>query len=133
MNIVMEPDRTTAPEHLDVLAALSRLETIFHWPPSGMSRAELLDMMVDVFWETGASGRRYSKEYVLDALQKRQLKVPPDVYETSDFHVRKLAPDVYLLTYTLVQDGTRLTRRASIWKRSDAAWKCVYHQGTVVD
>ncbi|HEX4029604.1 MAG TPA: hypothetical protein VHX20_04530 [Terracidiphilus sp.] len=39
--------------------------------------------------------------------------------------------DVYLLTYTLLQDATRLTRRATIWQRT-AGWKIVYHQGTIV-
>jgi len=39
----------------------------------------------------------------------------------------------YLLTYTLVQDATRVTRRATIWRRSANTWKIVYHQGTVVE
>ena len=98
-----------------------------------MSQQQLEAMTADEFWETGASGRRYSREYVLNELEKRKLKVPPDVVETSDFHVRALAPDTYLVTYTLLQDRKRLTRRATIWRRAAQGWKAVYHQGTVVE
>jgi hypothetical protein len=49
-----------------------------------------------------------------------------------DFRCRELAPDVYLLTYTLLQDHTRRTRRSTIWQRTDAGWKILYHQGTIV-
>jgi hypothetical protein len=37
------------------------------------------------------------------------------------------------VTYTLVQDGKRKTRRATIWQRVGGEWKIVYHQGTVVE
>lgn len=133
MDIVIEPNRTTPPELRDVLDELSRLEPIFHWPPAAMTRSNLEAMVVDDFWEVGASGRRYSRAFVLSEVQKRQVKNPPDVYKASDFHVRPLAPDVFLLTYTLLQDGTRLTRRSSIWQRAAKGWQCIYHQGTVAE
>jgi hypothetical protein len=47
------------------------------------------------------------------------------------FH--EIAPDKYPLTYALVQDATRVTRRATIWRRSSDGWKIVYHQGTIVE
>jgi hypothetical protein len=84
------------------------------------------------FWEIGASGRRYSRKYVLETLEARQDDpVDDDAWETTDFHCRELARDLYLLTYTLLQ-GERRTRRASIWRRSPAGWVVVFHQGTVV-
>jgi hypothetical protein len=43
-----------------------------------------------------------------------------------------LAADLYLLTYTLLQDKVRLTRRSTIWQRTAEGWKIVYHQGTIV-
>ena len=129
----MEPTLSTAPELSDVLAELSRLESIFHWPPKDMSRAALEKMTVDDFWEGGASGRRYAREFVFSVLEQRMAKPEPDVWETRDFHCRKLADDVYLLTYTLLQDNTRLTRRATIWQRAADGWKIVYHQGTVAE
>ena len=132
MLFAMEPKFDTALELADVLAELSRLEPIFHWPPADMSPDALRKMTVDDFWETGASGRRYAREFVFDVLQQRMAKAEPDVWEISDLCCRKLADDVYLLTYTLLQDRTRLTRRATIWQRSADGWKIVYHQGTVV-
>jgi hypothetical protein len=128
----MEPKLVTAPELTDVLGELSRLEPIFHWPPKDMSRAALENMTVDDFWETGASGRRYAREFVFDVLAQRMARPEPDVWKTSEFHCRKLAEGVYLLTYTLLQDQARLTRRATIWQRAADGWKIVYHQGTVV-
>ena len=49
-----------------------------------------------------------------------------------DFACRKLASGVYLLTYTLLQDKTRWTRRSTIWQQTSDGWKIVFHQGTIV-
>jgi hypothetical protein len=132
MLLGMEPKLLTAPELNDILAELSRLEQIFHWPPKDMSRRALEQMTVDDFWEIGASGRRYAREFVFDVLEQRKSKPQPDVWETSEFYCRKLTEEVYLLTYTLLQDNTRLTRRSTIWQRAADGWKVIYHQGTVV-
>jgi hypothetical protein len=115
-----------------ILAELSSREPIFHRPEHGTSRADLEKMTTDDFWETGASGRRYSRQFVLDELERRRDNPPADVWESSDFYCRRLAADVYLLTYTLLQDNARLTRRSTIWQRAADGWKVVYHQGTVV-
>jgi hypothetical protein len=128
----MEPVLSTAPELADILTELSSLEPIFHWPEAAMSRPALEKMTAADFWETGASGRRYSREFVLDVLEQRRRAPQAEVWQTSGFHCRKLAEDVYLLTYTLLQDNVRLTRRATIWQRTSDGWKIVYHQGTVV-
>jgi hypothetical protein len=128
----MEPIFTTAPELEEVLAELSRREPIFHRPEFGVARADFENMMIEDYWETGASGRRYARTLILDTLEARYSDHCNDVWETRDFHCRKLAEDVYLLTYTLLQDETRLTRRATIWQHTAAGWKIVYHQGTIV-
>jgi hypothetical protein len=128
----MEPVLSTAPELAEILAELSSLEPIFHWPEAAMSRAALKKMTAEDFWETGASGRRYSREFVLDVLEQRRSAPQAEVWETGGFHCRKLAEDVYLLTYTLLQDNVRLTRRATIWQKFSEGWKIVYHQGTGV-
>ena len=89
-------------------------------------------MTVGDFWETGASGRRYSREFVLDELERRYAAPHIDTWEATGFHCRALASGVYLLTYTLLQDGVRRTRRATIWQRTSAGWQIVYHQGTII-
>jgi len=122
----------TAPHLLAVLADLKRREPIFHRPELGTTRADFENMTDPSFWEVGASGRRYSREFILDTLENRMLQGYEDVWETLDFHCLEIAPDNYLVTYTLLQ-GARVTRRATLWRRTSAGWKILYHQGTVVD
>jgi hypothetical protein len=94
----MEPQRITDPRHLDVQHALEQREPIFHRPELGTSRRDLEDMTEPNFWETGASGRRYSRSYVIDTVVARWASPHDDVWETRDFHCQELAPDLYLLT-----------------------------------
>jgi hypothetical protein len=129
----MEPTLTTAPSLAEVLKELQRREPIFHRPEFGTSR-DALEAMTDVnFWEVGASGRRYSREYVINTSVERNSKPHEDVWETSGFHCLQLSSDTYLLTYTLVQDRVRVTRRSTIWRNHAGGWKILYHQGTVVE
>lgn len=126
-----EPDLATPAWLDDVLHELIAREPIFHRPELGTSLRELETMTEPEFWEVGASGRRYSRAYVFEILEERTRNPGPDPWQTRDFHCLELAPDNYLLTYTLVQ-GERVTRRATIWRRRAGAWRIVYHQGTVV-
>jgi hypothetical protein len=128
----MEPTFTTKPDLTGILAELMAREPIFHRPEFGTTRADFERMMAEDFWETGASGQRYSREFVLEVLEQRFAKPQQDVWEASDFLCRKLADNLYLLTYTLLQDNKRLTRRATIWQNTPDGWKIVYHQGTIV-
>ncbi|HZU08735.1 MAG TPA: DUF4440 domain-containing protein [Pseudacidobacterium sp.] len=116
----------------EVFSELSAREPIFHRPEFGTSRADFERMTTADFWEVSASGRRYSRDEVLNVLEKRYSAPYEDVWETNDFKCQQLAPDVYLLTYTLVQDHQRITRRATIWQRTSERWKVAYHQGTIV-
>ena len=63
----------------------------------------------------------------------REELVDADVagWKATDFGLRRLGSDCYLLTYTLDQNG-RLTRRATVWEKSRDGWRIVYHQGTIV-
>jgi hypothetical protein len=126
------PALTPSPDLAEVLAELSGREPIFHRPELGTTRADFEKMTADDFWEVGASGRRYSRAIVLDELEKRYADPHDDVWKTTDFRCQKLAPDTYLLTYTLVQQKERRTRRSTIWQRTAEGWKIVYHQGTIV-
>jgi hypothetical protein len=128
----IKPTLATVPGLEDVLAALSAREPIFHRPELGTSRADFEKMTAEDYWETGASGRRYSRKAVLDALEERFSAPHNDLWETRDFYCRRLGPDTFLLTYTLLQDNQRLTRRATIWQSTVDGWKIVYHQGTIV-
>ena len=127
-----EPTLVTDPALLGVLEELRRREPIFHRPELGTTRADFDSMMASDFWEVGASGRRYSRDSVLEVLERRASEGHiDDQLEATDFHCRRLADDVYLLTYTLFQ-SERKTRRSTIWQRTETGWKIVFHQGTVV-
>jgi hypothetical protein len=119
------------PASADVLGELIAREPLFHRPEFGTAREDYARMVVDDYWETGASGRRYSLESVLDVLEQRQRAPGEDRWETSDFRCRALGGNCHLLTYTLRQDR-RITRRMTLWRRDLDGWRAVYHQGTVV-
>ena len=127
----MEPNLVTDVRLLPILEQLKRREPIFHRPEFGTTRGDFEAMTEPDFWEVGASGRRYSRQYVLDVLEERYRQPIEDDWETSDFHCREIAADHYLLTYTLRQ-GQRITRRATLWRQTAQGWKIVYHQGTLV-
>jgi hypothetical protein len=133
----IEPELTTALELAGILDDLASREPIFHRREFGTARADFEKMTVEDFWEVGASGRRYSRKFVLDLLEKRFSAPHSEVSETRDFRCQRLAEDVYLLTYTLVQDPdserARTTRRSTIWRHTGDGWKIVFHQGTVVE
>ena len=90
----MEPTLTTDPELSVILAELFGREPIFHRPEPGTTRADFETMTAEDFWEVRASGRRYIRTIVLDSLERRYAAPHSDVWETTDFHRRRLAPGV---------------------------------------
>jgi hypothetical protein len=132
MHSEMEPALLTDPSLLGVLEELKEREPIFHRPELGTTRADFERMMAGDFWEIGASGQPYSRECVLDELERRHLNPREDVWETSGFHCRAVGSEVYLLTYTLIQNKIRKSRRLTVWQRTEVGWKILFHQGTIV-
>ncbi|HKF06937.1 MAG TPA: DUF4440 domain-containing protein [Candidatus Sulfotelmatobacter sp.] len=128
----VEPHLTTDPELGPILAELSSRGSIFYRPEFGTNRADFEKMTGDDFCEVGASGALYSRKFALDELERRHATSHADMWETSEFLCRRLAPDVYLLTYNLLQHETRKTQSSTIWQRSHEGWKIVYHQGIIV-
>jgi hypothetical protein len=131
------PQEEAALQHTDaglaeILAQLTAREAIFHRPELGTTRADFETMTAPDFWEIGASGRRYTRDLVLDELERRHAAPHADALQTSDLRCQQLADNIYLLTYTLLQDKTRLTRRSTIWRHTREGWQIVFHQGTIV-
>lgn len=127
----MEPTLVTDPALIGVLGELKARGPIFHRPEHGTTRTDFERLTMPDFWEVGASGRRYSRDYLLAELERRYAGEYFDQWEAADFHCRSVAENVYLLTYTLFQ-GERKTRRSTIWQHTPAGWKIVFHQGTIV-
>ncbi len=113
------------PELQSIGEELRAREPIFHRP-------EFPTTMSPDYWEVGASGRRYSAEFIV-----RHLTENPPVdalaagWQCTEYGLRQFGPNEYLFTYTLHQ-GERVTRRATIWQRTVEGWVVLYHQGTVV-
>jgi hypothetical protein len=122
------------PDLLPILEELRRREPIFHNPEFGSTAAEFERSTTPDYWEVGASGRRYSRDFIL-AWAKESLAHFVDAkyagWQTTEFGLRRLGPDTYLLTYMLDQAGRR-TRRSTIWQSSENGWRILYHQGTII-
>ena len=114
-----------------ILRELLPLEPIFHTQAFGLARVNFEKRMAPDYWEVGASGRCYSREFILEFLAKNP---PVDAasagWQCSDHAIRQLGPNTYLLTYAL-QQGERLTRRSTIWQKANEGWRILYHQGTI--
>jgi hypothetical protein len=121
------------PDLLPILEELRRREPIFHNPEFGSTTAEFERSTAPDYWEVGASGRRYSRDFILLELAASDHFVDAAAagWRTSQFGLRRLGPDTYLLTYTLDQAGRR-TRRSTIWQSSETGWRILYHQGTII-
>ncbi|QGV81457.1 DUF4440 domain-containing protein [Streptomyces ficellus] len=110
-------------------------------PAVRASRAEAARLLHPDFTEVGASGRRWTRQAMLDALpgMAPAPALPADgpPVEVSGMTGVQLAPDVVHLTYETAGGGHRV-RRSSLWRRDPAGragggdWRLYYHQGTPV-
>jgi len=122
----------SASTHPDqVLDELVRREPLTHRGDCGTTRAEFEALTAEDFWEVGASGNCYDREFIWSVLEKRSAELVEDLWDTSELRCRQLSTDIYLLTY-LLRQGERLTRRATIWQHAEGGWQIIYHQGTMV-
>lgn len=122
----------TDPDLLPVLEELRRREPIFNTPEFGASLTDLKNLVSPDYWEVGASGRRYSREFILAMLDRNPPVNAASAGRKSYGHaLRRLSPDTYLFTYTLCE-SERLTRRSTIWQTTSEGWRILYHQGTIV-
>jgi hypothetical protein len=110
-----------------VLEELRSREPIFHTERFGRSLEDFERSTAPDFWEVGASGRRYSRDFIL-GMRTREELVDADAagWKATRFGLQQLGPDCFLLTYTLDQNG-RVTRRATVWERFDKGWRIRYH------
>ena len=100
-------------------------------PEFRASSAEVASLLGDDFLEFGASGRRYDKNQVSDALKTESQ----EQISMTDFRVKALCTDVALATYRVVRQAKsrgqpRYSLRSSIWKLDQDSWRMVFHQAT---
>ncbi len=122
-------------DETNILEELKAREPIFHHSDKfGTSKQDIENQMCDGFWEVGASGNIYSRQDVIETLLERYNDPDyQDILSVSDFKLTQIAQDNYLLTYNLIQNHIRHTRRSTIWCKVHGQWKVLYHQGTVID
>lgn len=127
----MEPELTLTPDLAPLLEELCRLEDLYHaaYPDATLEHFDRL--VAPEFWETGATGRRYSRAFARQVLAQRPGRPAPASWHTDEHHLQPVGAGVWLLTYLLKQPG-RATRRMTLWRRDGERWQAVYHQGTVV-
>lgn len=116
----------------EVLVQLEALEPLIYAANDGQQRAHFEQLLSPDFWEVGASGKVYDRVFVLDTLEARQATPRDEAWHAREYRVEEIAPGHFLLTY-LLEQPTRLSRRATIWHRTEQGWKMRYHQGTVVE
>jgi hypothetical protein len=124
----------TDPELVPILEELRRREPIFHTPRFAATLGDVEQAVAPDFWEVGASGRRYSRGFILHMLATdpaRYVNAEEAGWTADGFAVRRLGPATYLLTYMLNQAGRR-TRRVTIWEQTADNWRILYHQGTPI-
>jgi hypothetical protein len=121
-----------APDLCSIFEELRGREPIFHTTGFGTTAADFERAIAPEYWEVGASGRRYSRDFILRTLsQNAPVNAASAGWQSYGYGLRRLGPDTYLLTYTLRQEE-RLTRRATIWQKTFEGWRILYHQGTIV-
>ena len=120
----------------EAMQAMVAREPIFHRPELGTTQADYARMTAPDYWEVGASGKVYKREAVLALLATRRAggmeEGQEHTLEATGFACRRLGESCWLLTYHLVQDGHRRTRRSTVWEFREGDWRIVYHQGTVI-
>jgi hypothetical protein len=104
---------------------LRELEQQLMRPSVRASPDQVARLLADEFIEFGSSGRVYDKRQIVELLQQEQGRAKQPT--VADFSARRLAADVILLTYRVVESRTI---RSSIWKFADGEWRMVFHQGT---
>lgn len=103
----------------NILETLKAREPIFHHPDKfGKTKQDIINLMCEEFCEVGASGTVYTKQDVIETLLERYNDAEyQDIWETKDFELNKIAENNYLLTYVLIQNKKRVTRRSTIWRK----------------
>jgi hypothetical protein len=112
------------------VALLHHLEEELLKPEVRKSVDRLSRLLADEFVEFGSSGRIFDKRQIIEALQKEPSDAKKQI-SLVDFTVRRLAPDVMLVTYRATLPDMPVSRiRSSIWKLIEGRWQMIFHQGT---
>ncbi|BBD68757.1 hypothetical protein NIES4072_39170 [Nostoc commune NIES-4072] len=104
-------------------------------PDVRKSAKDVMDLLADEFIEFGSSGRVFDKQQIINSLQNERIE-PLTQRSITEFKTLVLATGVVLVTYRVVKyisdEQPVHSLRSSIWKLTNARWKMVFHQGTLL-
>ena len=94
-------------------------------------RELISSLLAEEFCEFGSSGRVYSRQATIDALQLEC----PNFYSVTDLSVTILGEGAALVRYRVSRHGksepeNSHSLRSSVWTRRDGRWQQLFHQGT---
>lgn len=90
-----EPELRTEERLWHVLEELQHKEPLFHRLELATTRADFDLATAPGFWETGACGQRYSRQFVWAIFEARYAAGEDDPWQTSEFQCRQASPDTY--------------------------------------
>jgi hypothetical protein len=110
---------------------IQELEEQLLQPAVRRSRQALDELLANEFTEFASDGVAYSKDQVIDALERETLHLR----SLTDFHVVALAETVIFTTYRASRKNATSNEsidslRSSIWTQRDGRWQLLFHQGT---
>ncbi|WP_295842665.1 DUF4440 domain-containing protein [uncultured Xanthomonas sp.] len=116
-----------------VQRALIALELELLEPAVRASAERVAELLDDAFVEFGASGRRFDKSAVLQALAAESGDFR---YRAFDIDVQLLEPELAHVRYRSERNGCgeppRQALRSSLWQYRDGRWRMLFHQGTPI-
>ncbi len=118
----------TPDDSLDALRSeLLRLElALAQRRPEALPAGGYEAVLHPAFHEVGASGRAWTREATLDALDGAPAVDVP----IERFRVELLGPGIALATFDT--GGDRPARRVSVWVRDGGRWRVRFHQGSTL-
>ncbi|WP_175559075.1 DUF4440 domain-containing protein [Sanguibacter gelidistatuariae] len=114
--------------YVDLAAMLRVAEVALLTPATRQDPERIRALLHPDYVEVGRSGRRWTRDDVLDRLACEQARPTP---ATDEWELMELAPDLVLVTYRMRGDQ-RESRHSSIWDISSGSPVLRFHQGTVV-
>ena len=114
------------------LQQLRDLEIELHRTETRQNRSRMESLLHPDFVELARSGRRYSRNDVLEEFEGGRAMEP---VHAQDFDLAALAPGIALLTYRSAHIGPtgdlfRHSLRSSLWIETPGGWRIRFHQGT---
>jgi hypothetical protein len=118
-----------------LLERLRDLETELHRSETRRNRSRMESLLHPDFVELARSGRRYSRNEVLEEFQGGGVMEP---VHAQDFELSEVGPGIALLTYRSAHAGPtgdlfRHSLRSSLWIETQGGWRIRFHQGTPVE